>query len=329
MNHKKQLLLLFTGAGFSALAGAPVMNQFLLRAEDRLAEDLLRCIRAGFYFAGYALHEEPNLETAYGAAVFREVIHKPDFRVATFQRNNGHDVFVPSRDGPRLKDVVEGFERGIACLYGQAVLENCNQWLGYYSEFFSYLLEHYRLGVLTTNYDRVIETALHKIDRESSYSVAGASCRPENPIPILKLHGSVNWPQTRNLDLRTIATDAEPLDKPLVLPPTWNKNVHSSGVFAGVWRGAVDLIGAADAVLVIGHSFPSTDLHLGYLFAEGMSKRGGQPERKRVTVVDQNVIVGASVCSRFHRYQTVEHVVLHGVRFEEILSCLKESSIAL
>jgi len=88
-------------------------------------------------------------------------------------------------------------------------------------------------------------------------------------------------------------------------------------------------MGWAEVVLIVGHSFPATDVHLDYLFAEGMSIREGQPERKRVTVADMDVRTAERVCNRFRRYQTVEHAVPHGVPFEKILSEFETRSIML
>ena len=124
------------------------MKEFFKQALRRLPDHILSCIRPGFYLTQYAMHGEPNLETAYGAMVFREVLHGPHFKVATFVRENGHDRFVKSMDGPTIADMIDGFKRAIATLYGRAVLDNRGRWLGYYSQFFRYLLGQFRL-VLT------------------------------------------------------------------------------------------------------------------------------------------------------------------------------------
>jgi len=123
MNQPKPVLLLFLGAGFSADAGAPVMSEFLSRARERLSEDLLRRIDPGFYCAEYSTGERDNLETAYGAAVFREAVFGPGYRVATRVPR-----FTRSCNGPNIGEVVEAFERAIACLYGEAVLEEQDGW---------------------------------------------------------------------------------------------------------------------------------------------------------------------------------------------------------
>ncbi len=324
----KPLLLLFTGAGFSAHAGAPVMRSFLAQAFDRLPDDLLRRIRAGFYFTQYAMREEPNLETAFGAMVFREALYGGHFKVATLVRKNGREGVSKSQDGPTIAEVIDGFEQGIASLYGRAVLDGRERWAGDYCRFFGYVLEHFRLGIVTSNYDLVIETALADLHRESSYVYRGQPAR-EGAIPILKLHGSVNWPKQDGVDLRNIRTDAPPLERARVLPPTWNKDLTENRLFALVWRDAIELIGMAEVVLVIGQSFPPTDLHLDYLFGEALARRDEQPKGKRITVADPDSCTASRVCERFRRYQTVGYAAPYPLRFEQLIDELEKGNISL
>ena len=302
------------------------MKDFLKVARQSEAplinDSLFERIRAGFYFTDYATGAEPNLETAYGAAVFREVVHGPRYRVGTLTRQG---TFIPSARGPRIEDVVDGFKRAIAALYGRHVSERSSEWLSVYSDFFKYLSAHYRLGIVSTNYDLVAETALKDSGLTSTY-VLPHQWRTCDLIPVLKLHGSVNWPTTNQLDLRDVATGQLPLGKAFVLPPTWNKDLKANSVFARVWADAGDLVRSADAVLAIGHSFPKTDLHLDYLFAEGLAKQQDPPKMVRVTVVDPDP---ASAIQRFRRYQTVQHVSAHSVPFRNLLAELQKGSISL
>lgn len=314
------------------------MRSFLARAFHTLPPEILTPLRAGFYFAEYAMREEPNLETAYGAMVFRKILHDPlDFHVATLERKqiNGLDEFVKSKkngqtgqDGPTIADVIDAFEQGIARLYGQPVLDERQRWLECYSRFFGFLLEDFRLGVVTTNYDLVTETALSNIGRESSY-VYSDDAGSRETVPILKLHGSVNWPKRCNLDLRDIPPEAPPLPKAYVLPPTWDKDLNKNRLFASVWCDAVNLIGEAQAILIIGQSFPPTDLHLDYLFAEALARRDRQSKGKRVTVADRNLCTASRVCERFRRYQTVGYAAAHPVPFEQLLDELERGNISL
>ncbi len=304
------------------------MKDFLARAYRVLPSAIMRRIRAGFYLTEYAMHEEPNLETAFGAMVFRRLLHGPDFKVATVDRENGRDVFLGSQDGPTTGEVIDAFERGIASMYGQAVLDDEQWWVGDYSRFFRYLLEHFRLGIVTTNYDLVTETALRNVGRGSSYVYRGVSAS-EGTVPILKLHGSVNWPKRTDVDLGDIRTDGAPQERAYILPPTWNKDVNEDRVFASIWRDAVELIGKAEAILVVGQSFPPTDLHLDYLFAEAMARPDERPQGKPITVVDPDSCTASRVCKRFRRYQTVRRAAAHTLRFEQLMDGLETGGISL
>jgi len=324
------LLLLFTGAGFAAGAGAPVMRAFLEHAENTLPEPVLRCMRPGFYFSGYSMKEPPNLETAYGAMVFRQILHGPHFRVATREREGGNYRFVPSRQGPTVSEVITGIERGITTIYGQPTDGGSADapWLVYYCDLFRHILTHFRLAIVTTNYDLVAETVLNRIGQPNSYCL-GSHQGDAQPIPILKLHGSVNWPKQGALDLKSLSTSSPLQQDARLLPPTWNKDLGANDVFADVWRDAAKVIGTAHVLLVVGQSFPRTDLHLDYLLAEGLAKSADNPEPKRVLVADADLPTAMELCNRFMRYQTIGSASAFGVRFECLLSEIQKGSILL
>lgn len=323
---ERPLLVLFTGAGFSAHAGAPLMRDFLTAASC-LPDDVGRGIRAGFYVTGYAMHERPNLETAFGSMVFREVLHGPAWKVATTERDG---TFVRSELGPTTSEAINAFEQGIAMLYAAPTHDGTRRvrWIENYTRFFVYLLRHFRLGIVTTNYDLVAEVALQTIGQVSSYC-AQSEVTGENAIPILKLHGSVNWAKGPGFNVRVARTEDAPLTHAVILPPTWNKDLGANQPFQLIWRDAVDLIAAADIILAIGHSFPPTDSHLDYLFAEGLSKNIGHPESKRFVVADPDLDSGRRLCERFLRYQTISSASPHAVRFDQLLPAIENGSIRL
>jgi hypothetical protein len=328
-NNKPQLLL-FTGAGFSAHAGAPIMADFIAAAEDRLPEELLCLVRAAYYFTGYALQADENLETAYGAMMFRELLYGPQFRVATQQQIGGRRDYIPSTEGPTVAAVIDGLERAIAEIYGQPFLAGGGymQHLDSYREFFQYLLQHFELGVVTTNYDLVTEEALKSLDCPASYAIRRPP-RYGGGVPVLKLHGSVNWPQGGFLDLTRIPSTHAAQSNACLLPPTWNKRLNADSPFAGIWNDAVTLLQSADAILIVGHSFPKTDLHLRYFFAEGLARRVDDSRVKRVTVVDANEKTATTVCEAFKRYQTVLSATPLALDFDRFLGELQTDTVSL
>jgi hypothetical protein len=55
---------------------------------------------------------------------------------------------------------------------------------------------------------------------------------------------------------------------PVIVPPTWNKSASTRGL-ESVWQRAATEIGSAENIIVIGYSFPRTDMFFKYLFALG------------------------------------------------------------
>lgn len=151
-----------------------------------------------------------------------------------------------------------------------------------------------RNTVITFNYDLLLEDSLNRLDIPFTYAIPSLPSVQESlseavePLPILKLHGSVNWafqmPTFSNeeeaenyIDLgeesRLIAYDSyqgliDSGDTPLLLPPTWRKIF--GGALAGVWDKSVKAIAEATRIIVVGFSLPPTDVHFKYLLAAGL-----------------------------------------------------------
>jgi hypothetical protein len=128
----------------------------------------------------------------------------------------------------------------------------------------------------------------------------------EDAIPLLKLHGSVNWATVdRDVErLLDIVGDLEVRDEknmvplidriemkdvwqkdyiilyesyekarglsasPLLAPPTAQKVL--TGGLSGVWDAAVEALRGATRIIVVGYSLPLTDHHFRYLMAAGL-----------------------------------------------------------
>jgi hypothetical protein len=73
---------------------------------------------------------------------------------------------------------------------------------------------------------------------------------------------------------------------PLIIPPVKNKSYQFFGtLFESLWRQAGDALQICDEVLVIGYSFPKTDLKSLDLFRDAFVRRKSVP---RVTIIDPN-----------------------------------------
>ena len=163
------------------------------------------------------------------------------------------------------------------------------------------------VSFITFNYDTCLELALdsHGLGVEYGLSepfIDNFANKYQVKVPVLKLHGSINWatcskcntvvptevnPWTRGGRFSMIDQGQElalPLGTriagqshscgtaldflPVIVPPTWNK---SSGVdsLRDVWKQAAAELASADNIVVIGYSFPVTDMFFKYLFALG------------------------------------------------------------
>lgn len=120
-------------------------------------------------------------------------------------------------------------------------------------------------------------------------------------IPVLKLHGSLNWAlnsgrviplllgdyfqkyhinpfhesgeckipiRTQLKEYFTKHTDIEVEAEPVIVPPTWNKAEHHQ-ILAQVWGRAAKELGEAEYIFIIGYSLSETDAFFRLLYALG------------------------------------------------------------
>ena len=172
---------------------------------------------------------------------------------------------------------------------------------------------------ITTNYDLCVESSFAQKRGQWSYVYPGFTNPIENSfmreldggdvmpakfgsleVPIVKLHGSVNWfrdtagtfvavnqvaaptkegrptgfpmehEEAKSLVMQHAGRTWEYLS-PAIIPPMLGKS-SSSPVIQANWRAAVEAIGSARSVYVIGYSFPATDAFMLRLLTEGMAR---------------------------------------------------------
>ena len=68
---------------------------------------------------------------------------------------------------------------------------------------------------------------------------------------LIKLHGSINWKTTQQ-------------ERTFIVPPTWNK---SDDEIRSLWEQAYNELKEAKRIIVIGYSFPETDVYVKSLLA--------------------------------------------------------------
>lgn len=155
-------------------------------------------------------------------------------------------------------------------------------------------------SVVTFNYDIAIDVALHISRIAYDYCIEE---KEYSGIPLLKLHGSLNWasrrsdntiiplklmdyfkhyhvsfPEDRKIVRIPIGTQlkeyfskytAEDVnEKPVIVPPTWNKADHYSSINS-VWARAASELGEAEYIFIIGYSLSETDAFFRLLYALG------------------------------------------------------------
>jgi len=71
---------------------------------------------------------------------------------------------------------------------------------------------------------------------------------------------------------------------PLIIPPVKNKSYHLYGsLFNKLWDEAEKALTKADHIIIIGYSFPKTDVQSNHLFINAFMKRNSLP---RITIID-------------------------------------------
>jgi hypothetical protein len=164
------------------------------------------------------------------------------------------------------------------------------------------------IALLTFNYDLLIDVALMNAGRTIDYGLAvEPGGPPSDTIPLLKLHGSLNW--TTDEDSKKVLPwflrhyincyDLKPLGKtrkfritigenlsemgnkhktegnvfrtdgqPVIVPPSWNK-ADSHRAISDVWARAAKELSDASSIFVVGYSLPETDSFFKQLYALG------------------------------------------------------------
>lgn len=177
------------------------------------------------------------------------------------------------------------------------------------------------IAVITFNYDIAVDYAFYHFRIPVEYGLENE--RIDNAIPLLKLHGSLNWawcsqcevvvPWTLpdhlskykwnfplieppgkvvfpiGSELASFSHGEHPVDpEPVVVPPTWYKSDYYR-VLSPVWQRAALELSTAENIFVIGYSLPPSDLFFRYLYALGTV---GEAILKRFWVFDPDTSGG-------------------------------------
>lgn len=154
------------------------------------------------------------------------------------------------------------------------------------------------IAVLSFNYDMAVDYAFYSNGIRIHYALGEQ--QHGDSIPVLKLHGSLNWARCKgcgdvvawpltsytskfggkipikgyiSLPIGSLISHFEHCEggverEPVLVPPTWNKTEYHRAL-SSVWARAAKELGEAENVFVIGYSLPPSDAFFRHLYALG------------------------------------------------------------
>lgn len=297
-NHNVYVL----GAGFSTIAGMPVVRNFLDRMRhavdwlepQRTRGDELVAILHVLQFlhkaaaAGYRTTFNPenveelfSLASAFGDRETSESMALAISATLDFCRTNGSKqyarLYLPSNIAKRMPfetkvtdmvgpDEFSTFEPTSAAYHLAALLGRLGSNAEAKNTFISF------------NYDQVVEESARAMGLSIDYGLPesdmtyddGMSVPGGTSLSILKLHGSINWAEGKSGKLHAYS-DYAALRRakavPLLIPPTWRKDFARLGK---IWTEAIKAFQSATRLCIIGFSLQETDVHFKYLLSAGL-----------------------------------------------------------
>ncbi|MCK8824682.1 SIR2 family protein [Fuchsiella alkaliacetigena] len=327
------------GAGASVESGAPVMDNFLDRAEDLLRNDFFKdyskSIKKVFKVISdlYSVYAKSyldlnNIESLFGILEMAKIIKKLD--------DYSQEEISEVRNALVIL-IVKTLEKSIRYPKGKSTFAKPTPSYDKFVQLIKNIDKNSKdnnqenkvnnSAIITFNYDLALDVAFKLNNIESNYCLNPDS---NYGVKILKLHGSINWahclkcddiiPANISFNKHTLGSDyfltcnSEKICKvnhkhdeinevPLIVPPTWNKTSYH-GKLTNVWHQAAKELGDAKNIYVFGYSLPKSDSFFRYLFALGTL---GDSRIRRFWVFDPNPavkkrykgLIGRGISDRF------------------------------
>lgn len=290
------------GAGASCTAGAPLIKDFLNVADDlRNKKDLGNCA--------------PFFDKVFGAISGLQSLHSK----SRLNLNDIESIFAAFEMGALIKKFPNLPEKDIEetitaikililkTLEATVQLEYHDDriWPDKTYNSFAGLIkqirdEHKTCSVITFNYDLALDYALHFHNLPYDYCLNNEIA--SNSIPLIKLHGSLNWAKCDkcnniiawdlkyffnnhrynihkdgikviiDLPSRLISGEFKHCDEkitslsPVIVPPTWNKTSYHNQL-TNVWKHAADMFSDTKNIFISGYSLTPSDSFFRYLYA--------------------------------------------------------------
>ncbi len=294
------------GAGCSYQCGAPLMATFL-------------DVASNLHSTGNVGDKAPHFERVFKAIGGLQAVHSK----AQFDLRNIESVFtafevantigkLPGFPPEEITNVIASLKEVIVTTLEQTIkFPTRESYIDVpppykaFVELLQYIMNDsaptHTVSVITFNYDILIDMALNRARLGIDYGL-NADAIAEY-IPLLKLHGSLNWASNSNdgaivpipledyLNKYRISfpekvsecripigsqlkeyfskhTDIEVDTEPVIVPPTWNKAEYHQ-VLSQVWGRAAQELSNAEHIFIIGYSFSETDAFFRLLYALG------------------------------------------------------------
>jgi hypothetical protein len=296
-------LLVLLGAGASKPTGTPLMNDFL----DRVHE--IGVGRTDHYKTVIDLVADLEILHSRSVVSLRNI--ESVFNIIEMAKLVGR---LPGRDQKAIDEAATAMRKVV----GETLERTCQFPVhGHelrppepYDAFAKFVTErngngtHLSVALITFNYDIALDYAL--MWRGVPYRYGSNVKGDKVGLPLLKLHGSLNWGICECGALQTVSLSAirdrlrmngaiysqrasaaypvsqflghfehctgKLLSGPAIVPPSWNKTQYSQS-FTQIWNCAAEELASAENILVAGYSLPPTDSFFRDLFAVGMASR--------------------------------------------------------
>lgn len=297
---KKLNVTLFVGAGFSAPFGLPTMSNFFVHADDseRINDEdraLIRNIKRDAQMANSFFESSiTNLEDVLS---FYEIKNRLDLDDSKNKSNAFKKIIrkIYSSPSGSFENYWERY-RPLDSLLGSKLTEFNNN-----------------LTIITTNYDLNIESACYilgrpcnptiPLDRLTALSLKVGELYSTTGIPLLKLHGSVNWVEGSGGKImiddnlvksafssnqipipRACLNDFNPGDYPVIIPPSFLKPDLIDPMKI-IWKEAAKALSESHYIAFIGYSFPQSDKEMKYFLATALTFNSNL---RKIFIVDPN-----------------------------------------
>jgi hypothetical protein len=290
------------GAGASAHTGAPLMKDFLQKAEELLENGNAEEVRSDFETIIQARGElnavhskaninTENIESVYTAFEMGKLLGKLPGTI----KDKNADSLIRS-----LKKVI-GYTLENTVTLEKEKLTATTAYHKFAVIIKDLVKKPGKCSILSFNYDLALDYYLNYENLNIDYGLNDMKFSSGAVIPYLKLHGSLNFGQCSSINCASIIAnrnfrhttyntqtqqttieriaqlktsqckkcDASLLEDPVLIPPTWNKTALHAQI-GQVWQRAAKELSNAKYIFVLGYSLPETDWFFNYLYGLGV-----------------------------------------------------------